>query len=154
MDGGESVWGFSPVCREGRGNHEAVYLGVGGHRREEPGWTESVLHLGEARPRGAVLRSGDVRLKGVDKEENIVGWGSRNSYSGPRPEIQGLCHSDALFLGNGIPPALPHCSTSPFSLPLFHILILLLAPHMCSYQSAPFWPGCLVGVAPCTGPLP
>lgn len=45
---GESAWGFSPVCREGIGSHEAVYLGVGGHRQEEPGWTKLVLHLGEA----------------------------------------------------------------------------------------------------------
>lgn len=56
MDRGKSALGFSPVCPEGHGNHEAVYLGVLGHRQEEPGWTKLVLYLGEARPRGAVLR--------------------------------------------------------------------------------------------------
>lgn len=87
MDRRDSAWGFSPVCREGHESCVAVYLRVGGHRQEELGWTELVLQLGEAWPRGAVLRLGEVRLKGVDKGEIIVGWWSRNSHLGPRPEI-------------------------------------------------------------------
>lgn len=43
----------------------------------------------------------------MDKEGNIVGWGSGKSHSGPSAETQGLCHSDALFLGNGIPNPSP-----------------------------------------------
>lgn len=48
MDRGESAGRFSPVCCEGHGSHEAVYLGDGGHRQEEPEGTDPVLHLGEA----------------------------------------------------------------------------------------------------------
>lgn len=45
MDRGESAGRFSPVCCEGHGSHEAVYLGDGGHRQEEPGDTDPVLQL-------------------------------------------------------------------------------------------------------------
>lgn len=48
MDRGESAGRSSPVCCEGHGSLEAVYLGDGGHRREEPGGTDPVLQLGEA----------------------------------------------------------------------------------------------------------
>lgn len=48
MGRGVSAGRFSPICCEGHGNHEAVYLGDGGHRLEEPEGIDSVLQLGEA----------------------------------------------------------------------------------------------------------
>lgn len=90
-------------------------------------------------------------MKGVDKEEIIVGWRSKNSHLGPIPEIR---YSVAQMPSSWeIPqPSLPEAHF--LSLAFYHGLVWPQVPQVHSYQSAPFWPGCLLGVAPCMGPLP
>lgn len=95
-----------------------------------------------------------MKLKGVDKEEIIVGWRSRNSYLGPRPAIQGICCSEALFLGDWPPP--PHPTTTAHFLSLFPLpgsdLALVLPrvflPVSSILARLSAWSGSLNGASP------
>lgn len=95
-----------------------------------------------------------MRRSKVEKEEIIVRWWSRNSPLRPRPEIQGICLSEALLLGDWVPSALHPCSTSPFSFLSNHVLDLALGPSAVFLPVSSIlatlsgWSGSLVGASP------